>query len=200
MGRKSGLRFGCSLAAGPGSCEGMWGPDDLFFLALAHPYKVLAVVAALWLRFMLTSGSIPQIPGSKVISVKSVTHWNSLRRDAKENGQLVAAEFYAPWVRPCHVSGPAFAKMSIEFDKSVLFVKCDTDVVEEMKAAAEIKSLPTYQLWKGDEKLTELKGWDEKKLRLMLDGWATLHKMQQEPSDTAPRLLETSVVPSKKED
>ena len=53
--------------------------------------------------------------------------WHTLvtdgRADTKENGQLVAAEFYAPWVRSCHVSGPAFAKMSIEFDKSVLFVK-----------------------------------------------------------------------------
>ena len=59
--------------------------------------------------------------------------------------------------RPCQMIGPVFEKMASE-NPGITFVKVDVDDSEEIAAACGISAMPTFQFFKGGEKIDEFKG------------------------------------------
>jgi thiol-disulfide isomerase/thioredoxin len=59
---------------------------------------------------------------------------------------------------------PVYEKMQEEFP-SVVFTKIDVDANEEAAAACGIQAMPTFQFYKGGQKVGEIKGANEGKLR-----------------------------------
>ena len=79
--------------------------------------------------------------------------------------KLVVVEFKAMWCGPCKIIAPAFEKMQEEFP-SVVFTKVDVDTNEETQAECNVQHLPTFQFYKGGQKVGEVSGVDEPKIRV----------------------------------
>jgi thioredoxin 1 len=60
---------------------------------------------------------------------------------------------------PCKMIGPIFVKMADEFPDCE-FVKVDVDDAEDIAQACGIQAMPTFQLFKGGNKVDELQGAD----------------------------------------
>ena len=57
-----------------------------------------------------------------------------------------------------------FVRMDIEFPDAV-FVKVDVDDASDVSAECGIKAMPTFQFYKGGNKVDEICGADEAKLK-----------------------------------
>ena len=62
---------------------------------------------------------------------------------------------------------PAFESMVAEFP-SVVFAKVDVDANQETASHCGVRSMPTFQLFKGGEKVAETKGANEQGLRVII--------------------------------
>ena len=71
---------------------------------------------------------------------------------------------------------PAFESMVSEFP-SVVFAKVDVDANQETASHCGVRSMPTFQLFKGGEKVAETKGAREQELRvIILQPFITQHQ------------------------
>jgi thioredoxin-like negative regulator of GroEL len=64
---------------------------------------------------------------------------------------------------PCKFIGPIFEKLSTE-NEDVEFAKVDVDDAEEVAGHCGIQAMPTFQFYKGGQKVEEMRGADESKL------------------------------------
>merc|ERR1712188_355410 len=84
--------------------------------------------------------------------------------EAIKGDKLVVVDFTASWCGPCQRIAPVFAKLAEEME-DVAFVKVDVDENEETAAACGIQAMPTFQFYKGGEKVFEFSGASEEKIR-----------------------------------
>ena len=79
--------------------------------------------------------------------------------DAKKNNQLVVFDFTAVWCPPCQMIGPKFVECSNDAAyEGIAFFKVDVDENGEASEAAGITCMPTFQFYKGGNKVDELQG------------------------------------------
>eukprot|EP00656_Telonema_subtile_P056885 TRINITY_DN921_c0_g1_i3.p1 TRINITY_DN921_c0_g1~~TRINITY_DN921_c0_g1_i3.p1 ORF type:complete len:196 (+),score=48.25 TRINITY_DN921_c0_g1_i3:108-695(+) len=148
--------------------ESMWGPDDLLAYAWNHPMLVLVILFLLYQRWKAKQ-PFPDVAGAKTVSIKSMDHWKQIQNDASASGEGVLVDFYATWCPPCRTAAPIFGAMSKEYSETaVIFAKCDVDTCSDVSKLAGIQAMPTFQLWKQGNKLQEVQGWSENKVRVML--------------------------------
>ncbi|XP_061183825.1 uncharacterized protein LOC133192013 [Saccostrea echinata] len=79
-------------------------------------------------------------------------------------GKLTVVDFYATWCGPCRMIAPKIEEMEKE-NPDVNFVKVDVDENSETAEACGISAMPTFHFYKNGEKLDEVVGADEGKLR-----------------------------------
>ena len=90
--------------------------------------------------------------------------------------RVVVIDFTATGCGPCRMIAPAFETMVAEFP-SVAFSKVDVDANQETAAHCGVRSMPTFQLFKGGEKVAETKGAREQELRvIILQPFITQHQ------------------------
>ena len=77
---------------------------------------------------------------------------------------LTVVDFTATWCGPCQRIAPVFAKLAEEMP-DIVFVKVDVDENEETAGACGISCMPTFQFYKGGEKVHEFSGASEEKIR-----------------------------------
>ena len=75
--------------------------------------------------------------------------------NAIKNDKLVVIDFTATWCPPCKMIAPKFEAMATEFTDAVLY-KIDVDENGEASQAAGIQCMPTFQFYKGGEKVHEI--------------------------------------------
>ena len=90
---------------------------------------------------------------------------------AQAGEKAVIIDFTASWCGPCQFIGPKFAAMAEEFP-GIIFIKVDVDQCEETAQKCGISAMPTFQVFKGKEKVEELVGANEEKLREMVTKYA----------------------------
>ena len=78
--------------------------------------------------------------------------------------QLTVVDFTASWCGPCQRIAPVFVSLAEEMT-DVQFVKVDVDENEETAAACGISAMPTFQFYKGGQKVHEFSGASEEKIR-----------------------------------
>jgi len=102
---------------------------------------------------------------SAVPQLATKAEFDQAMTDAGE--KLVVVDFTATWCGPCQRIAPVFVKLAEEMPE-VVFVKVDVDENDEVAAACGISCMPTFQFFKKGEKLDEMSGASEEKIREML--------------------------------
>lgn len=79
-----------------------------------------------------------------------------LNKKLKEN-DVVFLDFTATWCPPCKMIGPIFEEWaeSCKDKVGVKFIKIDVDENEEASAKYQVRSMPTFKVFKGGEEVAE---------------------------------------------
>ena len=73
--------------------------------------------------------------------------WKTALATADKADRLLVADFFATWCPPCRVAAPLYGQLSEQFD-GVDFVKVDVDKAPKVASANEIRSMPTFKIFK----------------------------------------------------
>jgi thioredoxin 1 len=103
----------------------------------------------------------------KAITSYSLNHFNELIDNAGK-GYLVVACFFANWISTCKKMVPVVLALS-ESHEDVLFIKVDVDKNKPTGKEYSVTNLPTFLFFKNGEKIDELEGAEEDKLKKMID-------------------------------
>ena len=74
--------------------------------------------------------------------------------------KLVVVDFTASWCPPCQMIAPKFAELAETVKDHAVLVKVDVDENGETSQAAGISCMPTFQFYKGGNKVHEIQGAD----------------------------------------
>ena len=99
-----------------------------------------------------------------VVLVKSASQYRALLQKAS----LVLVDFTASWCGPCRQIAPHFAKLASLYP-DVHFAKVDVDEVQEVAAAENVRSMPTFKVYRYGAKAEEFSGADPGKLKALVD-------------------------------
>ncbi|XP_050402977.1 thioredoxin [Patella vulgata] len=99
--------------------------------------------------------------------VDSVESFDALLKDAGD--KMICVDFSASWCGPCKVIGPKFETIAKEMEGKFIALKVDVDDVEELAARYKINAMPTFIIIKGGEKVDELIGASEAKLKELIN-------------------------------
>lgn len=77
-----------------------------------------------------------------------------------KSDKLVVVDFTATWCPPCQMIAPKFAEHEAIVKDYAELVKVDVDTNEETAQACGIEAMPTFQFYKGGEKVHQIRGAD----------------------------------------
>ena len=98
-----------------------------------------------------------------VVSLHSDADWSAALQLTKDSNVAMVVDFTAVWCGPCQRIAPLFAELAQQHGNA-LFVKVDVDELEDVMHSCEVLAMPTFQIYKGGEKVDTLTGANEKKL------------------------------------
>ncbi|XP_075066995.1 thioredoxin-like [Mixophyes fleayi] len=98
--------------------------------------------------------------------IESLAEYKALVESA--GNKLLVIDFTAIWCGPCKKISPVFEELSEQFP-NVLFYKVDVDDAEDVAAECGVRAMPTFQFYKGGQKVEELCGADADKLRTLIN-------------------------------
>ena len=81
--------------------------------------------------------------------------------------KLCLVDFTASWCGPCRQIAPVFERMALA-NPHVHFLKVDVDEVQEVAAAENVRSMPTFKLYRYGSKVEEFSGADPNRLQAWL--------------------------------
>jgi thioredoxin-like negative regulator of GroEL len=90
-----------------------------------------------------------------VIHVESMARYRALIAKAP----LCVIDFTAAWCGPCKQIAPHFAAMALA-NPTVHFLKVDVDECQDISAAENVRSMPTFKAYRYGAKVDEFSGAD----------------------------------------
>eukprot|EP01065_Artemidia_motanka_P016478 TRINITY_DN20148_c0_g1_i1.p1 TRINITY_DN20148_c0_g1~~TRINITY_DN20148_c0_g1_i1.p1 ORF type:complete len:147 (+),score=7.47 TRINITY_DN20148_c0_g1_i1:28-468(+) len=87
---------------------------------------------------------------------------------AIKDNNIVVLDCFATWCGPCKVIAPQVVKFSEEFP-NIHFVKIDVDEVPDVAQELGIRAMPTFVIFKGEEKVAEVVGANPKALQAAIE-------------------------------
>ncbi|XP_076813599.1 uncharacterized protein LOC143460096 [Clavelina lepadiformis] len=101
------------------------------------------------------------------MSVTLLSTKEEVAQKLSEN-KFVAVDFYADWCGPCRMISPKFAQMAGDFE-AVAFCKVNVDENAEAAEQYGISAMPTFLFFKDGDKVDEVVGASEAKLKEALE-------------------------------
>jgi thioredoxin 1 len=83
--------------------------------------------------------------------------------EALKNNPVVVLDAFATWCGPCKVIAPQVVKFSDEFP-GAHFIKLDVDEVPDVAQELGVRAMPTFLIFKNEEKVQEIVGANPKAL------------------------------------
>ncbi|KAF4460887.1 thioredoxin domain-containing [Fusarium albosuccineum] len=91
-------------------------------------------------------------------------------KGALKEYDIVAVDFFATWCEPCKAIAPFFAHCyELDKFKNFRFVKVNVDELTELCEELQVRSMPTFQLYRRGEKVGEVQGTDRAELTELLE-------------------------------
>ena len=100
---------------------------------------------------------------NKVYSIHSEENFNDILKKALTYNKIVFIKFTATWCAPCKKIEPYYQKIA-EYCSSCIFISVDIDKCNEIKNRFNIKSVPTFFVFKNNEFSELMIGTDTTKL------------------------------------
>ena len=97
------------------------------------------------------------------------------KRDAEfkekvtESQDTIVLDCFATWCGPCKAIAPKVAEFSKNFPQAK-FYQIDIDKLPSTAAELGVRAMPTFMLFKGGQKVSEVIGADPKKLEAGIQG------------------------------
>ncbi|KAL3158313.1 hypothetical protein ABBQ38_010557 [Trebouxia sp. C0009 RCD-2024] len=102
----------------------------------------------------------------KVTTINNKEEWTAIHQ--KAGNKAVIVDFSATWCGPCRMISPYFEELSTKHTGAT-FIKVDVDAVEAVAQECGISAMPTFQVWKGGQKVDELVGASKDKLNALVE-------------------------------
>lgn len=100
--------------------------------------------------------------------VKQIANMSDFDNELQSTEALVVVDFFATWCGPCVHISPKFAEMSNKYTNAV-FLKVDVDEADDVAEYCGISAMPTFQFFKGGQKVDELVGASEEQLKQKIE-------------------------------
>jgi thioredoxin 1 len=90
---------------------------------------------------------------------------------SKSADKVVVVDFFATWCGPCMRIAPKLEEMSKseQYKDKVVFLKVDVDGASEISEKYKIQAMPTFLLFKNGERVDEMMGANEVKLKAIIN-------------------------------
>jgi thioredoxin 1 len=129
----------------------------------------------------------PKPPTKKgaVKEIASLAEYQSrIAHAGNVKGKITVVDYTAVWCGPCRAIAPRFADLSVRY-ADVDFLKVDVDKVKGASKEADIRCYPTFQFFKGGEKVDTVEGADAAKLEQTLKTLGAVERRLPDPDDSA---------------
>ncbi len=89
-----------------------------------------------------------------------VTHLTTENLETLHSSKIpVLVDCYADWCGPCRMMAPTFEKLAEKYKGKIHFMKLDTQAEEGLAMRFEIRSLPTFVLFKNGKEVDRIIGY-----------------------------------------
>lgn len=106
--------------------------------------------------------------GGKVIQIDGRGDWDRYHASAVKEKKLLVADFTATWCGPCKIMAPVFEELSLKYPNA-FFLKVDVDNNNDIASELGVRGIPAFHFFKGGNKVDEVVGADQSKLRALVE-------------------------------
>lgn len=91
-------------------------------------------------------------------------------REVLSENKVTLVDFYADWCVPCKQMEPTLEKLAEEYKDKVFIYRVNVEEAEALSTQLKVEGIPLFHLYKGNELVRELTGFQEEKdLRQVID-------------------------------
>lgn len=179
--------------------EDPWGTSLAYWQTVPSHVRLLIsflltrTISGIIRRAVSPSSSTGPIKKGLVREVKDMTEFNEKLTVAKAGNKIMVVDFTASWCGPCKRIAPVYSGLSLKYG-DVSFVKVDVDKAKDVSSHHGVRCMPTFQFFKGGEKVDTMEGADAGKIESILKTLGAQEKQMPDP-DAVP-----ATDPSAKED
>lgn len=87
-----------------------------------------------------------------------LTHKDFIAELAANKEKLVVVDFFADWCPPCRMIAPTVERWASEYGDQVAFFKINIGENSQTAEICQIKSMPTFQLFRAGELVEQVYG------------------------------------------
>lgn len=112
---------------------------------------------------------MPEAPSNGKVSQPVEVNDRNFKREVLQSKLPVLVDFWAPWCGPCRMIAPHIEQMAKDYHGQVKVVKLNTDENQSTAFQYQIRSIPTFMVFKDGQQVGRMSGADPGGIRRMVD-------------------------------
>ncbi|KAF7830848.1 thioredoxin H-type-like [Senna tora] len=98
-----------------------------------------------------------QYSSKNVHHITSMQSWEAKLSQARQDGQIVVANFTTSWSSPCKEIVPIYSELADKYT-NLVFLTVDADGLAELSSSWDVKATPTFYFLKDGRQVDKLVG------------------------------------------